>query len=149
MMDFSKGPIALKKGTIEQLRSMMARELPSHAEVSIKNSTPPQIRVREGLWRGVSLFIEGEGETPRLSGYQFRIPSFLAMVILFIASVAVFSLILMVVVSAVVGEFVPAVGGIGGIAGVVMYSLIEKVVLRNIKGSWLPDIERVVEKLKA
>jgi len=149
MIDFSKGPIALRKGTIDDIRGMLATELPPNVQVTVKNGKPPQIRIRDGLWRGMSLFIAGGDGDPKLSGYLFRIPSFLAMVIIFVGSVAIFSIILMVVVSAVVGEFVPMLGGIGGLAGMAMYGIVEKVILKNVKGAWLPEIEQVIEKLKA
>jgi hypothetical protein len=149
MIDFSKGQIALRQATMTELRDHVAKALPSHVEVTIKDSKPPQIRIQDGLWRGISLFIDNSAQQPQLAGYLFRIPTFLAKVIIFAMSVGIFSIILMVVVSVVVGEFVPMMGGIGGIAGFAMYSIVERVIIANMKSSWSPELLQAIEKLKA
>lgn len=149
MIDLSKGAILFQQKATDELRDQLAKELPGHVEVIVKDSKPPQIRIRDGLWRGVSLLIDNSAQQLQLVGYMFRIPSFLAMVIIFVLSVAIFSIILTVVVSAVVGEFMPIMGGIGGLAGVAMYSIVEKIIVANVRRSWSPELKQVIEKLKA
>ena len=149
MIDLSKEPFVFKTQTVADLRDQLAQVLPSRAKVVVKNDKPPEIRVSEGLWRGASLTIETTGQQMKLVRICHYIPTFMAKVIIFTISVAVFSIIMMVVVSAVVGEFVPGVFGIGGVAGFAMYSMIKTFIISIIRDSWSPELHQAIEKLTA
>jgi hypothetical protein len=149
MIDLSKGPFVFQEKSLEALCDRLRAEIPGHPEVTFKDKKPPEIRVRCGLWRGASLVIDDSDQQMKLTWIGYLIPSFMAKVMIFIVSVVVFSIIMMIVLAIVVGEFVPGVFGIGGVAGVAMYSLVERVFIASIRSSWSPELHQAIEKLKA
>lgn len=149
MIDLSKGPVPLRATTPAELRDSLARELPSPVEVKLVEGKKPSITIREGMWRGMALLL-GSGEKGlTLSGYFYEIPGFGAKVLLFVLSVVIFSVILMAAVAIAVGEFVPTIGGVGGIAGFMMYNAVQSIVIRNVSKGWAPTTERAIANVSA
>ena len=149
MIDLSNGPVPLMYDSLSEISEQLNQDLPDGVSASVKEGNNPQIKLRQGLWRGVTLMFEKNSDQISLTGYRFMIPDFFSVVILFVISVIIFSLIITIIVSAISGEFVPAVGGVGGIAGIAMYSIIQNIVLANVKRSWSPELSPFIEKLKS
>ncbi len=147
MIDLSKGALVLREPSITGVSTRLKEELPSSVEITIEDTRPPEIRVRDGLWRGASLIIDDTGKELKLVGILHRIPSFIAKGIIFVTSVAIFSIIIMTVVGVVSGKFMPVAFGIGGAAGFAMYTIIERIFVSNIRGVWAPGLHQAIEKI--
>ena len=149
MIDLSKDPFVFKKQTTAEICDQLAQELPSNSEVTVKDGKLPKIRIRNGLWRGTSLLIDNSSQHIRLVGISYEIPSFIATVIIYIASIVLFSIVLTVVLSVVIGKFVLVGGMLGIIPGVFLSLTIERIVIAKIKRSWEVELHQTIEKLKA
>lgn len=148
MIDLTKEQFIFRPQSITEICDQLKAEFPNNVNMFLKDGKQPQIKISDGLWRGASLIIDNSSNQLRLAGIYYYIPRFLAKVIIAITSVAVFSIIMMVLLSIFTGEFVPAVAGIGGAAGFAMYSIIQMIFIANIKSSWSPKLHPVVEKLR-
>jgi hypothetical protein len=147
MIDLSRGGLVLRGASITDVFTRLKEELPSSVEITIEDARSPEIRVRDGLWRGASLIIDDTGKELKLVSIIHRIPSFIAKGIILIASVVLFSIIVMTVVGAVSGKLIPGVFGIGGVAGFAMFTIIERIFVSNIRGAWAPELHQAIEKI--
>ncbi|RPH95641.1 hypothetical protein EHM69_03670 [candidate division KSB1 bacterium] len=147
MFDLSQSPYLFKHKDISEIRDKLAQQLPSHAEITIEGEQSKIIRIRDGQWRGASLHLDYTSEQVQLTRIVYTIPSFGAKVILFCCSVVAVSIIVTLLLSAMIGEFVPVMGGLGGVAGFVMYSIIKAVVVMIISNSWSIDLHPAIENV--
>ncbi len=149
MIDLSGDPFVFQDKSPSVIRTRLESSLPGHVTVTIKDKKPPEIRIRDGLWRGASLKIASADEQLVLSNIVHSIPSFIGKLITFAVSVAFFSIILMIVLYAATGEFIPAIGGVGGLAGVGLYLVFDGILTILIRRSWSAELDPVIEKLRA
>jgi len=147
MFNLSKEPFLFQKQTTHEIWNQLAHELPINVEVTVDDSK--HIKIHDGLWRGARLQIDTSLQQAKLVGIQYFIPSFLAKIIIFICSVAAFSLSIMIALTIVLGKFIPVFSIIGGIAGFAVYSVVERIFIAKIKKSWSIELYEAIEKLKA
>jgi hypothetical protein len=148
MIDLSKETLLFQKNTTAEVRDQLIQELPHRMVVTVKDGKPTQIIIRDGLWRSAHLIIDDNSQLIRLTRIIYDIPSFLALAIIFISSVAVSSIIMTIILSAIIGEFVPVFAGIGGVLGFVMYRLVKRIILAKVKSSWSVELNQILERLK-
>ena len=149
MIDLSKGPFVFGKSTPAEVLADLQQALPAGAVATAVGRQALEIRVRQGLWRGARLYLQADATGTKLVRYRHLIPSFAAKVILFLVSVAVLSAVIMLVLAAVLGEFIPGIFGLGGAAGVAMYSIVERLVLASVNATWVPALHGALERTGA
>lgn len=151
MIDLSKESFYFRKTSAADIAADLRAMLPPDARTKVKTGKVPEIRVREGFWRGAIIAVQPEGGRLKLAHIVVHTPGLLPKLALLAISIFAFTALMAVIVSVVIGQFiVPGVFGIGGVAGVAMYSFIETMMLKNIRNNWLiPALHPVIEKLKA
>lgn len=148
-IDLAQGKFVFIEDSLEAIGNRLKGELPNHVEVTIRDKKPPDILVRDGLWRGATLMIDDSDQQMKLAAITYRIPSVMAKAMTAIISVAAFSIIMMFLLAALVGHFVAGVFGIGGVAGFAMYVVVEKLFIANLRRSWAPELHRAIARLRA
>jgi hypothetical protein len=144
MIDLPGGRFVFPDKSLAAIGARLKAELPSHVEVNVKNEKPPNIRLRDGLWRGASLIIDDTGQQMKLAGIIYHIPSVLADVIIFTASVVIFSILVMIICTAFIGEFVPVLFGVGGAAGFGGYMIVKSIFLAMMRNSWSAEVHQAI-----
>jgi hypothetical protein len=148
--DLKRKPFFFREGNLESIVESLRSSLPKHVTVSLGGYQKRNIEIRGGKWRGVRLTIDDSSSKLRLKWMQYFIPSFASKVLLFIATVVVTSILMTIIVSAVVGQFVTGVFGAGGILGAGMYTILEQlVVVPQVRSLWDPELHPAIESLLA
>jgi hypothetical protein len=151
MIDLSKGPYALKMQSASVFLSALQAALPNQMEVTLKQvrlkkgGKTPALQVRDGLWRGATLVILDTNQQLALGGIQYRVPTFAAKAIVFLAVCASFSLIFTIFASIVLGQLAP-VGMFGGLAGALISGTVENMIAKRLRdSSWSAELKNAIE----
>jgi hypothetical protein len=144
----SKVLFTFPKKSAHEIQGLLREKLPSHTAVTVSDGKCTEIRIQDGLWRGAVLEITSDAEQSQVTRISYYIPSFLAKVIIFVTSVAAFSIIMSMVLTAVIGEFVPVFAGIGGMAGFAMYTIVKIIFIATIKNSWSVEVHQAIDTLR-
>jgi hypothetical protein len=150
MIDLSKESFYFRKTSPADVAADLRALLPSGVRTKVKGGRVPQIRVRQGFWRGAILAVQPDSGRLKLAQLTVHTPGLFPKLALLVISIFALTALMAVIVSMVIGEFiVPGVFGIGGIAGVAMYSFIETMMLKSVRSNWLvPALYPAIEKLK-
>ena len=148
-IDLSKTTFVFPKKSIQEIQAFLKEKLPGHTEVTVSDGKQTEIRIQDGIWRGVWLEITSDAQQSHLTRLSYYIPSLIAKVIILVVSVAVFSIMTMDVLFAVIGKFVPMSVGLGGAAGFGMYIIVKHIFIVMIKNSWSGELHQTIETLQA
>lgn len=136
--------IKLRHSNVKDLFDQLTNKLPKHAKITLDDSDPPNIDIREGNWRGLRFYLDETSGKLKFTRIKFRIPSFLSKVWIFSISVFLFSIILSIIISSILGEF-SLVLAFGGIPGVALYLVIEKIIIAKVRSSWSPELYKLIQ----
>jgi len=142
------GSLVFQGKSLAAIGACFKTHLPPQAEMTFSDKKPLNIQVRDGLWHGAFLFFDDAGQQMNLTRIVYFIPSFFAKMIIFAISIVVFSIIVTVICTTLVGEFVPVFFGVGGAAGVGGYAIIKVIILAMIRGSWEGELHQALAKAK-